>query len=351
MAIKQNRKSSEKIKEEILSQLEKQPLSVEQIRKKIKDSNWSTINKYLEELKKNNLVREVISTDKIKIYQKVMGDTYFDLPITEEQRKKFHTLFSMILEEYKRRGKSPTKTHIAKCAVYAIDNKESGLDDLPIVWYLYGMMPLMAIDTTKQYQKEESLPHEKKVQNLIIEFIEENGHKKSGEIQKEQHRKYNEEMYIAMDNLLEVINKPKFENKEVTKWLDELFIACPSEEHFMEVFDLVEEASSVIQNLDVMGVRLQKYRKEIFQLLDALWKVIAIYKLINNILQKEVLINKRTLLDFYLSGAIQDRKGSLQEAFSELNSVYLNKLAKFDVDSIELSEEAKEVARIMEDFI
>ena len=58
MAIKQIRKNSQQIKEKILSQLEKQPLSVEQLRKNIKDSNWATINKYLEELKTDNLVRK-----------------------------------------------------------------------------------------------------------------------------------------------------------------------------------------------------------------------------------------------------------------------------------------------------
>ena len=151
MVAKQNRKSPQQIKKEILSHLEIQSLSVEQLRKNIKDSNWSTINKHLEDLKADEQVREIISTGKIKIYQKVIGDTYFDLPIKEEQRKKFHTLFSMIFKEYKKRGKMPTKTHVAKCAVHVIDNEESGLEDLPIVWYLYGMMPLMAVDTTVQY--------------------------------------------------------------------------------------------------------------------------------------------------------------------------------------------------------
>ncbi len=344
------RKTPQKIKEEILSQLEKQPLSVEQLRKNIQDSNWATINKYLEELKKENLVREIVSTGKIKIYQKVMGDTYFDLPITEEQRKKFHTLFSMIINEYKKRGKIPTKTHVAKCAVHVIDNKDAGLEDLPIVWYLYGMMPLMAIDTSEQYQKESKLPHEKKVQNLIIEFIKENRNKKSSQIQKEQHRKYKEEMYVLIDHLMEVLNKPYFENSDITKQLDELFIACPTDEDFLEIFDLLERVISIIQKIDLMGISLQDYRKQIFQLLDSLWKVIAIYKLSRSILQKNNALNREIIFDFYLNGAIEDRKRSLQESFSEMNSIYLNALANFDPESIKLSDESKEVARIMEDF-
>ena len=351
MAMKQSRKNSQEIKNEILSQLDKQPLSVEQLRKKIKDSNWSTINKYLEELKKDGYVREIISTDKIKIYQRIVGDTYFDIPITEKQRKKFHTLFHMILEEYKKKGKVPTKTHVAKCAIHVIDNKRSGLDDLPIVWYLYGMMPLMAIDISKQYQKEETFPHEKNIKKLIMEFINENSYKKSSEIQKEQHRKYKEEMYVALDNILNVLNKSQFENKEIIKYLDELFISCPTEEDFLEVFDLLEDVISIIKKLDIIGISFQDYRKQIFQLLDSLWKVISVYKLSRSILQKNNIMSKETLFGFYLNGAIEDRKRSLKESFSEINSVYLNALANFDPESIRLSNESKEVARIMEDFI
>ncbi len=350
MAIKQIKKNPQQIKKEILSHLELQPLSVEQLRKKIKDSNWSTINKYLEELKKGELIREIVSTTKIKIYQRIMGDTYFDIPITEEQRKKFHTLFHMIFEEYKKQNKIPTKTHVSKCAVYVIDNKESELKDLPIVWYLYGMMPLMAIDITEKYQKEKTFNQEKKVQQLIREFINGNKNKKSSEIQKEQHRKYKEDMYVIMDNILEILNKPRFENKELNKKLDEFFIACPANDP-IEIFDAVDKVISKIQKLDLMKVKLQDYRKQIFQLLDALWKIVAIHQLSKSVLQQNNLINKEILFEFYLNGAIEDRKRSLQESFLEMNSIYLNELARFDPESIILSDKAKDVARIMEDFI
>lgn len=351
MAVKQTRKFPRQIKDEILSHLNKQPLSVEQLRKNIKDSNWATINKYLEELKEEGQVREIISTGKIKIYQKIMGDTYFDLPITEEQRKKFHTLFSMILNEYKnKRGKMPTKTHVAKCAVHVIDNKESGLNDLPIVWYLYGMMPLMAINTNEDYSKEYNLEHKTKVQHLIVEFVDENGEKKSSQIQKEQHKKYKEETYVLSDELFEILNKPKFENKEILDLLSEFFIACPSEQEFLEVFDLTDRVISVIQKMNLIELKLQEFRKGILLTFDSLWKFIALYKLCRSRSTGLNPMNKGILINFYLGGAIEERKRSLQESLSELNSVYLNKLSEFDVEKIKLSEEAKEVRKIMEDW-
>jgi len=350
MVVKQIRKTAQEIKNKILLQLEMQPLSVEQLRRNIKDSNWATINKYLEELKEEGQVREIISTDKIKIYQKIMGDTYFDLPITEEQRKKFHTLFAMIFNEYKKRGKMPTKTHVAKCAVHVIDNEESGLNDLPIIWYLYGMMPLMAVETTAEYSKECQLEREKEIQNLIVEFVNKNGEKKSSQIQKEQHRKYNEETYVLSDDLFDILSRPKFENKEILDLLSKFFIACPVDKEFLEVFDLTDRVVSVIQKMNLIELKLQKFRKEILLTFDSLWKFIALYKLYKSRTTGKNSMKKEVLLNFYLGSTIEDRKRTLYESLSELNSVYLNKLMKFDIDKIEISEEVKGIRRIMEDW-
>src|SRR3989338_9834579 len=113
------RKIPEQIKEEILDALKESPLSIEQLRKKV-ESNWSTVNTYLEELSKDGKVKEILSADKAKIYQRAFGDTYFDIPITDMERKKFRTLFSIILQEYKLKGETPTKTCFSKCAVHVI---------------------------------------------------------------------------------------------------------------------------------------------------------------------------------------------------------------------------------------
>ena len=44
-------------------------------------------------------IYEIISADKAKIYQKIFGDTYFDIPITEKERKEFRTLFSLVIKK------------------------------------------------------------------------------------------------------------------------------------------------------------------------------------------------------------------------------------------------------------
>src|SRR3989338_2060366 len=188
------RKTAEQIKDEILASLKEEPLSIEQLRKKV-ESNWSTTNNYLEELKKEGKVKEIISADKAKIYQRIFGDTYFDIPITDLERKKFRTLFSMVIKRYKESNQIPNKTQLAKAAVKVIKSPESGLSDLPTVWYLYGAIPLMMPDPSKEYPEEIELEHKLKINTIIEVFIKTNYNKKTKQIEDEQYVEYNERLY------------------------------------------------------------------------------------------------------------------------------------------------------------
>ena len=64
----------------ILEKLAEKPLSTQQVSESV-ESNWSTVNTYLEELERERKVKSIISADKAKTYQRVFGDTYFDIPI------------------------------------------------------------------------------------------------------------------------------------------------------------------------------------------------------------------------------------------------------------------------------
>jgi hypothetical protein len=341
------RKTAEQIKDEILSSLKEEPLSIEQLRKKV-ESNWSTTSNYLEELKKEGKVKEIISADKAKIFQRILGDTYFDIPITDEERKKFRTLFGMIIQEYKSKGAIPTKTHLSKCAVYVIKNESSGLSELPMVWYLYGLIPQMIADPSQEYKEEIILEHKTKIMNLIKEYISRNGTKGSGQLQREQHEEYGEELYILSDKFFKILSKPEIKNQEVLEILNKLFIVCPIDAEFPEVFDLTEKLFSIIEKLSMIGIQLQNHRKEILLSFDSLWKFIALYKLYKSRTTGKNAINKETLLRFYVGNALEIRKRTLQESISELNSVYLNNLPNFDSGKIKLSNGAQEIRKIME---
>ncbi len=344
-----SRKTAEQIKEEILSHLKERPLSIEQLRIKI-ESNWSTINRYLDELSKEGKVKEIISADKAKIYQRLFEDTYFDIPLTDDERKKFRTLFSLITQEYKSKNMTPTKTHFAKCAVHVIKNEESGLSDLPTIWYLYGLIPQMIADPSQDYQEEINLEHKIKIKNLINEYIGKNSGKPSRQIQREQHEEYREILYNLSDKFFIIVNKQKFENEEILEVLNNFFIACPIDKDFPEIFNFTEKVISLIRKLAMMGVRLQDYRKEILLTFDSLWKFIALYKLYKSRTIGKNAINKEILLKFYIGNALESRKESLQESILELNSVYIDKLNKFNPESVKLSKETQEIREIMEDW-
>ena len=82
------KKSREKIREEILLALNKKPLSIQQLSREI-GSNWGTVNEMLYELKEEGKVREIVSTEKVKFYQKII-DSKTKLPAS---RARFKTIF------------------------------------------------------------------------------------------------------------------------------------------------------------------------------------------------------------------------------------------------------------------
>ena len=63
------RKTSSQIKKEILDFLFEGPKGINEIANKV-GSNWPTTNSYLEKLKEDGAVNEILSTDKMKVYRR-----------------------------------------------------------------------------------------------------------------------------------------------------------------------------------------------------------------------------------------------------------------------------------------
>lgn len=324
------RKTAEQIKDEILSILKEEPLSTDQIRKKI-ESNWSTINSYLEELSKEGKVKEIISADKKKIYQRVFGDTYFDIPITDEERKKFRTLFSLIMKKYKEKNKTPTKTELAKAAVKVINSQTSGLAELPTAWYLYGMIPLMIANPSQNYQEEIQLEHAAKINSIIEIYIQESCEKKSRQLQKDQHREYNDTLYCLADSFLDEAQKPNWNKENIFDILNDFFIACPIDNQFQEVFWLTDRFVSTVRKLSYFD-NLENHKIKILLVFDALWKFIATYKFYKTLSNQKRFLGKESLVNLYLGNALAVRKDCAQEAISDLHSVYWSKLDNREIE-------------------
>ncbi len=336
-----NRKSSNQIKDDILSSLNKGPLSVEQIRKKI-DSNWSTANNYLEELSKDGKVKEIISADKSRMYQRIYGDTYFDIPITEEERKKFRTLFNMIMKKYADKGQVPNKTQLSKTAVKVITSPESGLD-LPIVSYLYGMIPLMVADPSQTYNEEESFKNRNKINEIIEIYMKENSGKKSRQLDHLQHLEINDKLYILRDEIIRFNSYNIWDKDKLFELLNDFFVHCPLDEDFKEIFYLTNKFISTVRKLSYLG-KLENNKTEILLAFDVLWKFIATYKFYVSIKKR---IPDAALLNLYLGNALQERKDCAQESMSNLYSIYWSRIDRREID---VSPEVHKLTEAMQDW-
>ncbi len=346
-----NKKTSEEIKEAILKNINECPQTAQDIALGI-NSNWKTVKEYLKELIEEGKVKEIIATEKISYYKRTPGDTYFDLPITEEQRKKFKTLFHIIKESYKKHNKPLTNTHLAKCTVHVI--KKGGIDeikDLPLICYLYGIIPQMAPNLSEEYSKEYPFKEEKKITKKVNEFVLKNKSKKSEELQKEQHEEYGLKLHLIFDELFEELNKKDPDSKKINQLLGELFIECPIDPEFPEISEFSDKFVSLVNKISYLEIELKEYKKELLTTLDSLWRLIALYYLYKSKTEGLGAMKKKIILTFYLGEAIEDRKRVFQESFSELDNIYKENLIKTDLSKINLSEGAKEVSKIMEDFV
>lgn len=329
------KKSPEEIKEKILETLNNKPLNAQEISKAI-NSNWSTVKNYVSELIEEKKIKEITATDKITYYQKIT-ETYYNIPITKEQEELFKYLFNTIIQEYKKHKQMPKKTELAKDSVDIINQLNL---KLPTAWYIYGQIPLMIPDPTKEFTTDHTPKNAQNIKEAIKKILSANKGMKVREREKNHYLQYNNKLYQLKEKL---INQASYmdNEKKLMEDLTEFYINCPISE-FPEIFDLTEKLYSLVNKLKILGC-LKKYKLEIVLSLDSLWKFIASYQLLESIAQNPQ-YNKNEILQFNLGPAIETKKYCAQETISNLESIYLSELPNKDFD---LSEEAQEVREIM----
>ena len=136
------RKTSHKIREDILAHLKKGPLSTKKLGEILK-SNWSTINNYLEELKQIGEVREIYARENLRVYVRSDYPVFYGLPLEKSKFNDCLYLLAKIVEEWKNKnnGQIISKTTLQKVAVEII--KKNSSFNLPVVRFHYGkMLPL-----------------------------------------------------------------------------------------------------------------------------------------------------------------------------------------------------------------
>ena len=335
------KRKSEEVKEEILEALWLKPLTVQEISKEI-DSNWLTVEKFVNELKTEGKLKEVISTDKLTLYQKINEDTYYNLPLKKEDREMFNFIFSILLEKYNKKGKIPNKTEFAKAVVDVV--KETKLN-LPIVWYLYGQIPLMIADPQKHYFTSIKPNNYEQIEQISKKIVNNQNYRNTQELKLDHYEKYNNELYKIKTNLLQALKDKN--SKEILNLFSQFYTACPINQDG-EMFFLTDRLCAVVRKLKLLGI-LEEHIIDIALALDSLWRYMALNQMIHSLI-KDNRYKKEELLQFYFNPVMETKKYTAKEGIQNLESIYLNNLDNFDPKSIKLSKEVQEIREIMQDW-
>ena len=333
------KKTPEQIKTAILNVLEEKPLSIQQISKKI-DSNWATVKEMIKNLEEENKIKEVTSTENIKLYQRITGDTYYNIPITEEQRQKFMFLFSLIINEYKKKGKFPNKTKLAKTSVRIIE--EANLN-LPTVWYLYGKIPLMICDLSRDYSTNYVPENAKEIKDLVIKIVPLYEKMNSTDLKQDQYSRHNKILYDIKEKILD--KKQKW-NKEILNLFNQFLVYCPVSPSFPDIFLLTEKLVLTINKIAIIS-NLEEYKLDILMILDSLWKYVSTYSLFDSLTQNKQYNNTKEIMKFYLEKPLEIKRESVEEAISNLESTYLSEL---NDKKIEIDDDSLEVREVLSDL-
>lgn len=339
MADINERKTPEEIKRKILEALNDKPLNALEISKAI-NSNWSTVKSHIDELIQIGKVKEIKATDKGGYYQKITGDTYYNIPISEEQREQFKFLFNLIIQEYKKANRLPKKTELAKDSVDAINQLNL---KLPTAWYIYGQIPIMIPDPTKEYLTDYVPKNAIEIQKVVSNIVKDHDKILIRELKHAHYAKYDNSFYLMKEELLKEVDSMKNE-KEIMLLFTQFYIKCPISK-FPETFDLTERLFAVTKKLQILGI-LKAHKVEVMLSLETLWKFIASYTLLDSISQNPQ-YKREELVQFNLGPAIETKKYCAEEVISNLESVYLSELPNKEID---ISDDAKEVREIMSDW-
>ena len=340
--MKNERRGGEDIKKSILDFLDKGPSSVKSISDSI-GGNWKTISNYLEGLKNEKKVKEIISTDKVKFYQKVTGDTYFDIPLDLAHRNILNYIYSKIIEIFKlEKNKIPKRTELAKIAVDVIYDLKLE-KEIPVVWYIYGQITLMIADPFREYLISNVPKKSKEIDTSIIKIIKNQSYKNTHELKKDHYIKYDNEYYQIKEELLTELGLEKNQDK-ILDLFNKFYLKCPIGNN-IDIFEFTDRLYSVVGKLSTFN-KMDETRPKIIVALECVWKLLASYTLIES-LSKYPGYKKEDLIKFYIGPTIDSKKNQVEESLSELESIYFSNL---DDRDIPLSKEAAEVRKILADW-
>ncbi len=310
------RKSPVEIKQKILEALNNKPLNAQEISKLI-NSNWSTVKNYVEELVNEKKIKEIVFGGQI-IYQKIIEDTYFSIPIKEREREMLKFIFYNAIQSYKEiMGKPLRKTELAKlCAEI---NTDLNLN-LPIVWYIYGPMPLMIIDTQKDYSTNFIPENANKIKKAILDWIKNNTRLLIRELRVEYYQKSKNIIYVLKEKIYRSLETKKY--NEIPQLFFEFLTATLSYDSSFE--EIMSEFYRILSGADYIKLfEKLEFQNKLLLAFDSLWKYIASKMLIDSLIK---LGYSKQEVSILLGQILENKHHMTLDNLSELREVYIENL-------------------------
>lgn len=336
------KKGRDEISKAIIKVLEVGPFSIQQISEKI-HSNWSTVSEVLVDLRKNGKVKEIINTPKIKVYQLIITDTYFGIPLDESKKKLCEYIYGNVIKEFNtQENRFPNKTEIAKATVHVIDSLKL---DIPTPWYLYGKVPLLIYEPAKEYVIEFSPKNSEAIITKVKEVVKDilKYHAQTKSIRKAQYLFYGEELYSLKEEIFNKLTQQKITNEQYLDLFNKFLLKCPTKH--VKVFELTDSFLVTLNKFSLFA-DIKDYKKEIFGTFQNLWNAMAAFIMLDSLTEYKEYSNFNEIMKFYFERPIEIRMNIAEESISNIESIYSEKLKLKE----ELSPKTEELREILSDI-
>ncbi len=343
------KKTSEQIKDRILEKLKDGPITITEVSESI-NSNWLTTEKFLKELKEDNLVSEIIFSPKMKIYRRTDDPVYYGLPFSKEVRNKTIYVLLRVLEEWKKqRGIYPSKTTTQKIAVKTIIKCNL---DLPVLEFHYGKVTCASITPDQNIEKVYHIvaPEEaEKIKKCIKEIIKDKSH--TGRAYKERRKQYEEEgmkFYSAKEDLVKSFDD-KNNELDIVEKLHHLSINFPVklQEFYSEFNDFIS-ISTTLLSVKNKGEEEKDNLRKIKETFYLLWDILTTLAFFIDS-KKYVSLQKKEILNQIKEFHINLKKMSYGNLLTELESELIN----VDFEEIKMPEgdESIEIQKLIRESL
>ena len=328
------KKSREEIKKSILNILREKPLSIQQISEKV-GSNWSTVNDILEELKKEFKIRELLVTDKAKIFAIRDYPVFYGIPLKKEIIEECQDLMRIVLHEWKKEKKTiPPLTTIQKIAVDVVNNYNLAL---PVVDFHYGkVLPVIF-----KIEKQEPVDAEKlKKYSSILSYIRKAVISHSETAWKErrnQYKKYKMDLFQIKEDIQLIFSQKdieKINKKELSKKIIEFSLKFPIyDEEIYSLFSRFESSSVLLLEVKTDKRKIKDYIQAIQESFEKIWDLLTCYlffKGIKRFVSEENLQIFRLIKNMQLTAKINSCESSILELESFSNSIKMEEIPEIE---------------------